>query len=142
MKLEKMEELIKNGLTLEEAFQTINWQDFEKVVAEIFEKHGFKSTINFVFKTEKKYQIDVLAERGELIVLVDCKQWGKHRYKVSELKKAALRHKERCEEFKKIVEDGRKLIPLIVTLLDECVYQFEGVYIVPLFKLNSFLLEI
>jgi len=140
--IEKLEKMLESGLSLEEAFQTINWKEFEESVAEIFEKHDFKVKKNFIFKTSKKYQIDLIAERGELVVIVDCKQWGKHRYKTSALKKAALKQNERKEELKKILGSEKKILPIIVTLVDENFYEFEGVFIVPLFKLNSFLTEI
>jgi len=140
--IEKLEKMIENGLNLEEAFQIISWKEFEESVAEIFEKHNFKVKRNFIFKTSKKYQIDLIAERGELIVIVDCKQWGKHRYKTSALKKAALKQNERKEELKKLLGNGKKILPIIVTLNDENFYDFEKVFIVPLFKLNNFLNEI
>lgn len=141
-KLEKLEEMIRNGLEIEEAFQLFDWKDFEKSVSEIFERHGYKVTKNFWFKGRKRYQIDFLAERGDVILAVDCKQWGKHRYKVSSLKKEAAKHSEKIKELELHFSDKKKIIPLIITLLDEGIYTFNEVTIIPLSKLNSFLCQI
>lgn len=140
-KLKRVEEMIRNGLELEEAFQLFDWKDFEELVSEIFEKHNYKVTSNFWFKVEKRYQIDFLAEKGDVILAVDCKQWGKHRYKSSSLKREASKHMVRAEKLK-VKFSNKKIIPIIITLVDEGIYEFGDVIIVPISKLNSFLCQL
>ncbi|MEM5814946.1 MAG: restriction endonuclease [Candidatus Aenigmatarchaeota archaeon] len=139
--LERLETLIRNGLSVEEAFEIISWREFEDTVAEIFEVHGFNVKRNIYIKNSRRYQIDFIAEKSNKVIVVDCKQWSKHRYKISELKKACLRHREKSLVFM-TSNNVKEVIPLIITLLDENFYEYEGVFVIPLFKLNYFLLSL
>ena len=142
MKLEEVEELIKKGKSIEEIFSLLDWKEFEEKVEDIFKVHGFKTIKNFRFKTTKRFEVDILAEKRELLFVVDCKQWRGGRYKASALKEAAKKNLERAKEIKNLLIGGSKtVIPIIITLFDEAFYEYEGVYIVPLFKLNAFLLD-
>jgi len=142
MKLEEIEDLIRKGKSVEEVLSLIDWKEFEEKVEEIFKLHNFKTIRNFRFKTSKRFEIDIVAEKRELLFVVDCKQWRRGRYKASALKKAAKKNLERAKEMQNtLVGMNKKIIPLIITLFDEAVYEYKGVYIVPLFKLNTFLLE-
>jgi len=142
MKLEEIENLIRSGKTVEEVLSLISWKEFEEKVEEIFRIHNFKTIRNFRFKTAKRFEIDIIAEKRDLIFAVDCKQWNKGRYKISALKKAAERNLERVKELQNtLIGRNKKIIPIIITLFDETIYEHDGVFIVPLFKLNSFLLE-
>ncbi|HDH91631.1 MAG TPA: hypothetical protein ENF38_01630, partial [Candidatus Aenigmarchaeota archaeon] len=85
--LEEIERKIKEGLTLEEALRETDWKDFESLVAEIFEIHGYKTKKNFRFKTFKWFEIDVIAEKLDFVFCVECKKWGKGRYKKSQIRK-------------------------------------------------------
>ena len=141
MRLEEIEQLIKSGKTLEEILKIIDWKEFEEKIEEIFKIHGFKTTRNFRFKTKKRYEIDLVAEKDYIIFAVDCKKWEKGRYKISELKKSAIKQKERALELKNFLKTKKDVIPLILTLYDESINEFEGALIIPSFKLNSFLLQ-
>jgi len=142
MKLEEIENLIRSGKTVEEVLTLVGWEEFEEKVEEIFKLHNFKTIRNFRFKTTKRFEIDIIAEKRDLLFVIDCKQWNKGRYKISALKKAAERNLERSRELQStLIGRNKKVIPIIITLFDEAIYEYEGVYIVPLFKLNSFLLE-
>ncbi|MGC9058804.1 MAG: restriction endonuclease [Candidatus Aenigmatarchaeota archaeon] len=141
MKLEEIEQLIKSGKTLEEILKLIDWKEFEEKVEEIFKIHGFKTIRNFRFKTKKRYEIDLVAEKDYVIFAVDCKKWSRGRYKISELKKFAVKQKERALELKNFFKTEKDVIPLILTLYDEGINEFEGTLIIPSFKLNNFLLQ-
>lgn len=141
MELSEIEKLLKSGKNLEEILKLINWKEFEEKIGEIFQAHGFKTTRNFRFKTDKKHEIDLIAERGNKVFVVDCKHWSRGRYKLYELKKAALKQKYRAMEFKKFIGKEKEIIPIVLTLYDEGVYQIEDIFIIPSFKLNTFLLE-
>jgi Holliday junction resolvase-like predicted endonuclease len=142
MKLEEIEKMIREGKTVEEILSSVDWREFEEKVEEIFKIHSFKTKRNFRFKTSKRFEIDIIAEKRDLVFIVDCKQWGKGRYKTSPLKKAAERQMERAEAIKQtFIGHNKKIIPIIITLFDECIYEFNGVFIIPVFKLNNFLLE-
>jgi Holliday junction resolvase-like predicted endonuclease len=142
MKLEDIEEMIREGRNVEEILSAVNWKEFEEKVEEIFQRHNFRTMKNFRIKTSKRFEIDIIAEKGNLLFVVDCKQWRKGRYKLSALRKAAEKQIERAEAIKQsLIGLNKRVIPLLLTLYDEGIYSLQGVFIVPLFKLNSFLLE-
>ncbi len=112
------------------------WQSFESVAGKIFEANDFSVEVNKVkVENRKRRQFDVIAKRGNLTIAVDCKRWDKDRYKTSALKDAVEKHIERT----KFLSSGA--LPLIVTLYDEAIYFHDDVPIVPIQKLNTFILE-
>lgn len=119
----------------------ISWQEFETEVKRICEIHEFKTTFRHIFRDELgKAEIDVVAERGKILLCIDAKLYSKHRYRISQLKKEAEKHVMRCERFSKKV--GKKAVPVIITLIDDSVYYHGGCIIVPFHSLNHFLTEI
>jgi len=153
MKIEEAEGFLKKGRTIEEFVGKIDWKDFEKFVKEIFSANGFGSTSNFRFKTKKRFEIDIIATRNNLVFLADCKEWDKGRYKNSGLRKAAEDQIQRSVEFEKFfrknpiakskfkLKSNPKITPLIVTWHDEIITEHKNCFVVPVWKLNSFLLE-
>jgi hypothetical protein len=83
----------------------------------------------------KRRQYDVVASFGKKIVIVDCKKWAGNRYRLSAIKIAIKKHKERCLIY------SEKSLPVIVTLIEEEIQFYDDVPIVPIFKLNSFIRE-
>jgi len=153
--LEHIKQRILQGEQIEQIIEEIDWKDFEELVTEILEKHDFKTHHNFRFKTERRYEIDVLGIRNDIILLIDCKQWGKGRYKKSALKNAINHQKQRTEQLKTFLKNNiiaqaklkitrlakTTFIPLIVTWLEEDLIEYENVLIVPIWKFNEFLLD-
>jgi Holliday junction resolvase-like predicted endonuclease len=140
--LDEIENFIRSGKNIEGIFSLFNWREFEEKVEEIFKIHNFKTIKNFRFKTTKRFEIDILAEKRNLLFVVDCKQWGKGRNKTTALKRAADKNVERAEELKNtLIGKNKIIIPIIISLFDEGIYEHHRVYIVPLFKLNNFLLQ-
>lgn len=116
------------------------WQNFERLVAFIFEENEFQVKINIV-KTfnKKRRQYDVVAKRNKEIFLVECKKWAGNRYRLSQLKRAIEQHKERTEFYANLTNEA--VVPIIVTLIEEDIKFYEGIPIVPIFRLNSFINE-
>ncbi len=133
-----LEEIGKGG-DLERVFRTKSWQSFEEFVSWIFEKHDFATRLRFRFGEEKR-EIDVLATRGEIIIAAECKKWRGRSFSPSRLRQVAKVHEEKCGKLASLF--GRNVVPVVVTLLDSGILKEGGVFFVPLFKLNSFLLEI
>ncbi|ADC64523.1 conserved hypothetical protein [Ferroglobus placidus DSM 10642] len=116
------------------------WQEFEEEILKIFEEHGFKSKRRFIFRDEiGRGEIDILAERFGIILAVDAKRYTEGWYRLSALKREAKKHAERCRRLEKVI--GRKVIPVIVPLIDDRVY-FHHSFIVPFVSLNDFLLNL
>ena len=127
---------IKSSADLERISKGGRWQNFEQLAAFIFEENGFKTKVNVVkMFGKKRRQYDVLAEKGNKLYAVDCKRWSGSRYRLSAIKTAVKKHKERC-----IRLEGAA-IPLIVTLIEEEIQTYKDVPIVPMQKLNAFLQE-
>lgn len=137
-----MEFPVQNISDLESLSYAVKWQYFEKLVAWIFEQNDFSARQNVVMKLPGwKRQFDVIAEKDNIIFLVECKKWTM-KQRASALGVAGKKHLERCELFAlNYNETGKKIIPLIVTLVDDDVMESSGIPVVPILKLNSFLNE-
>ncbi|MEM7821567.1 MAG: NERD domain-containing protein [Candidatus Aenigmatarchaeota archaeon] len=150
MELEDIKKEMLSGKEIEEILQSFDWKEFENIVAEIFESNNFMVYRNFRFKNKKRYEIDLLAMRNKIVFCVDCKEWGKGRYKKTGIKNAARRQIERVKELnsnkrelKNIgISTCHKIYPLIITLFEEDLKKEGSVLVVPVWKLNSFLNEI
>jgi hypothetical protein len=147
-----LEELKKEKI-IEEKLKNFDWRDFEKVVQEIFEINKFKVKRNFRFKTKKRYEIDLIAVRDTFNFCVDCKRFGKGRYKKTQILEAIKKQEERTEELKKFLKaniiakksleiKSMKFYPLLVTLFEEEIIKESMTFVVPIWKLNSFLNEV
>jgi hypothetical protein len=83
-------------------------------------------------------QFDVIATKNNLSLLIECKKWSNKKTKVSALKNAVIKHKERCKFYGQLLQ--KKIMPVIITYNEEPITSFYGVYIVPVCRLNSFIL--
>lgn len=151
--LPEIKQRILEGERIEEIIEEIDWREFEELVSEIFQKHDFKTYHNFRFKTKRRYEIDIIAVRNDIILLIDCKQWSKGRYKKSALKQAVKTQVQRTREFEKFLKNNliarkklriksEKFIPLIITWLEENLIEHKNTFIIPVWKLNLFLLNL
>ena len=127
-----------------EDFQKVSreaiWQDFERLAAFIFAENDFHVKTNKVKTSNKKRrQYDVIARKNSKTFLIECKKWSGNRYRLSALKTAVKKHKERCEFYRNLTDENP--IPIIVTLIEEEILIFESVPIVPISRLNSFINE-
>ncbi len=131
---------IKSAGDLQRVSKEVVWQNFERLAAFIFEENGFQvETGKVKTKNKKRRQFDVIAKKGNKTFLVECKKWAGNRYRLSSLRTAVRQHKERLEFYKSIT--GENAIPIIVTLIEEEILFCDGVPIVPISKLNSFINE-
>lgn len=149
--LKEVLERMERGITAAGLVEGLCWKDFEGFAAEIFSENGFAVLRNLRFIAERRrYEIDVVAFQRPRAVLVDCKHWGMRAGKSSGIRDAAARQRLRAYHFEgKMVqifpdaaEWGRaSIIPVIVTLHQEAVTEHNGVFVVPIFKLNEFIDE-
>ena len=100
----------------------------------------------------RRHEIDVIAVRGQTVFAVDCKEWGKGRYKAFGLRKASEKQEQRAISLKKFLKNNpiaqkrlkiskQEILPIVVTWLQEDLQKHNGSLIVPVWKLNSFLLQ-
>ncbi|MBI4019744.1 MAG: NERD domain-containing protein [Candidatus Aenigmarchaeota archaeon] len=146
MELLDIESAIRKGVPLEAIAERLDWREFEMLCSAILNEHGWKIKRNFHFKTGSRHEIDIVALKPDKILLVDCKHWGIRPGKKYQLKAAAEKQSNRAGEFQKARflwrKDRQKSHTIIITLFEEEILQVEGVWIVPVFKLNAFLLDI
>jgi Holliday junction resolvase-like predicted endonuclease len=140
MDLEEIKAKIR-GKSIEEVLATFDWKGFEDFVAEVFAENGFRVERRVRFKTDKRYEIDIIATRLKIAICADCKHWSRGRYKTSGLKTAALNQEKRVEELKKLRKEFKHLncYPALITLFEEGVVKEHETFIIPVWKLNSFL---
>ncbi len=146
--LDEIKRRMNLGEQLEEILEKEGWKDFEKFVSGIISENGFLTINNFRFSyNRKRNEIDIIAIQNPRIILIDCKHWKAKYKRLSALKNASLIHYNRGMNFiniiKKlsIIKDWKKvtIILAIVTLYEENIIEINKVYIVPLFKIISFL---
>jgi hypothetical protein len=147
--------LVRRGQDIAEVINLLTWKDFEGFIANILTEHGFRCIESFRRRGNaliKGMEIDVIGVRGQNILSVDAKMWGLRRGKLSAIRLAAEKQKERTQRLFSQQEALMKRLPIvatkeyvaypiIVTWLIEEVELHEGVPVVPVFKFNQFVLD-
>ena len=151
MDLEELKRLVLDGKPIEDVLEKFDWREVERIISEIFKENGFQVRQNFRFKTERRYEIDILAVREDLVFCVDCKEWSRGRYKKSGLRQAVKLQENRLKEFKEFVKKNfiaqsklnmdikSDFYPMLVTLFEEDMIKENDTFVVPVWKLNNFL---
>ena len=83
MDLEEIQYHVLHGRSIEDVIKDTDWRGFEDICSKILEENGWKFRKNYRFKTERRYEIDILAEKGGNVLLIDCKQWSERPGKAS-----------------------------------------------------------
>ncbi|MFW9889445.1 MAG: hypothetical protein ACFFER_14755 [Candidatus Thorarchaeota archaeon] len=144
------------GAKLEDVVDLLTWKDFEGFVASILLENDFRCVESYRKRgtgEARGMEIDVIAVRGNSIISIDAKMWGIRTGKSSALKTAAEKQKERTKRLCGMISHlagklsgltaGRYILkPVLVTWMIEEVVFHEGVPIVPVFLLNSFLRDL
>ena len=128
---------VKIGVPIEEASRSVDWKDFEGLVAEILESKNFEVVRNFRMK-KPTMEIDVVGIRLGTALLIDCKHWK--RMSNSVLEKIVLRQIDRVKYY---VATTNEVVaaPVIVTLYQEETRFVNRVPIVPIMQFSSFIDE-
>jgi hypothetical protein len=117
-----------------------DWLDFEKFVSEVLELHHFDSFWNVnITITGIRRQFDIIARKNDEIIGIDCKLWDNKKTKKSSLVNSAKKQKDRCLLLAQLF--GLAITPLIITNKEDLCGEFENINIVPLNRLNSYLLD-
>jgi hypothetical protein len=130
-------ELIKNGGPIDEIAITLNWKNFEGLVAEMLFSKDFAVIKNLIL-TKPRMEIDVIGIRLGIAMLVDCKHWK--RYSYSTLTSAVKKQIERTKHYV-LKTQGAIAVPVIVTLYQDKLDFINRVPIVPIFQFSSFIDE-
>jgi len=141
--------LIRNGRDPEKVSRSFRWQEFEDFAVHTLDGNGYQTFKHLVFKSRAgRREIDLLAWNDNFILIVDCKHWARH-LSPSRVRNAASAQLERAKLLAErpdvLAKHGlritarRDILPVIVTLAESQQRIMDGIPIVPILKLPSFL---
>ncbi|MEM2142249.1 MAG: restriction endonuclease [Candidatus Thorarchaeota archaeon] len=146
---------IQEGVEPEEVLKYLTWKDFEHFVSGVLDENRYRCVERLRLKgtgSTRGVEIDITGVRENRILAIDAKKWRARRGRSSVIAAVALRQEYRARYLSQSIDKvsgrlalrpGRYLIyPVVVTWYSEDIQVYEGVPIVPAFKLNSFLLEL
>ncbi len=141
-RLEALLLALRLNASIEEVVSILNWRDFEAFTASILEENGYEAAKNVrIRQGKKRIEIDVVGSKyvnGKCIALaIDCKHWSyitESRLK-GVVEKQVIRACMLLSSYKLDV-----VIPIIIILRDSPIL-IDGVPIVPISRLRSFLYE-
>jgi len=131
----------------------LDWREFEELASRALEANHFSVTKHLVFKHNgHRYEIDLVGAKDPLLMCADCKHWSLG-LGPSRIHNAARRQFERmrslADEMPRLA--GRLgirawsravILPTVITLSDTIRGLHEGIPIVPILRLRSFLKEL
>jgi len=143
---------ISQGVPVDQVSLYLHWRDFEELVSEYLVAHNYIVYRSLRISPPRGLEVDVIGQKGELGLVIDCKHWSPGYSKISKLKQASIDHYNRVKILAKKLwilarkyaklRELRKLVPIIVTLTDVNLRFYQGVLISPISLFNDFLLNI
>lgn len=141
--------LIHNGRDPQKISRFLEWQEFENFAIHSFEENGFRAVKHVVFKSRiGRREIDFLTWNDTFLLAVDCKHWLGG-LSLGRMKDAAQAQAERTKALAERPDllsrhgvsyiEKRSIMPLIFALGDPRERAVNGVPIVSVSKLMSFL---
>jgi len=129
--------LIRLGRDAESVASLLQWNEFEELCSKLLCAAGYEVRRNIVLKKPRK-QIDLVATSSLISLSVDCKHYSRG-ISQSSLARFAREQLERTKQYKEKRNHSGPLLPVILTLTEGETKFVEGVPVVPLLKLRSFL---
>ena len=132
------------GEPSDEASKTLDWKEFETFSLSILENHGYTLHQNVRLRNPKM-EIDLVAHRENVAIVVDCKHWRKS---ISSsvmnqiVESQIIRTKNLINKGSNYLGSAMKIIPTILTLYGGATPFFAGVPIVPIQKFSDYLLGV
>ena len=129
--------LLKHGNQPEEVSRLLSWREFEKLAAALLRVGGFVVKENLTL-TRPRAQIDAVAFGTSMILCVDCKHYRREPGPAS-LQKFATAQLRRSALLRKKTQDPRPIASVILSVSEPEGSFVEGVAVVPVRTLRSFL---
>jgi len=138
------------GIDVSRLLRFVEWQEFEKYVAEVLEEEGYEVFHNVKRDSVKRFQIDVLAVNSlsRVALVVECKRWSRVLSSLAKLVDAARNHVARVKKLAQTCEwiavsipsirRARIFVPVIVTLAQPQNPVVEGVPVTSVVTLRDF----
>ncbi len=142
-------QLIHSGRDPLKVSRFLEWQEFENFAVAILEENGFHATRHLVFKSKiGRREVDILAWNDMLLLAVDCKHWLRG-LAPARMREAANAQVERTVALAERPEllmrlgvihpEGKRIMPVLFSLGEPRQSVAEGVPVVTVSKLVSFL---
>ena len=126
------------GCDIQECSKLLSWKDFEYFTSELLSLFEYQTKVNIIL-SKPRAQLDVIGVKNDFAITIDCKHW-KYSNKTTltiYAEKQIRRTTMWLEREKKITQ----ALPMIITL-DNAIFKFiNGVPVVPILTLKSFLKE-
>ena len=144
---------VESGSDLERVSRLLQWKEFEAITAYCFQHNGYNVFRNVHFKhDERRYEIDVAACQGQLVVCADCKHW-KRSLAPSVLNRIVEEQVQRTLAFAEALPSPKikislssrgsmTFLPAIFTLVQEKVKFCDDVPVVSVLQSQDFLNEL
>lgn len=146
-------EALKANADVGRVCRVLDWREFEELTSKALEANCFSVTKHLMFKhSGRRYEIDVVGSKEPLLMCADCKHWrsglGRRRIQTA-ARKQFERMRYLAEEMPRqasrigIAAWNRAVIlPTVITLSDAIRGLHDGIPIVPILRLGSFLKEL
>lgn len=145
-------EALKANADVGRVCRVLDWREFEELTSKALEANGFRIAKHLVFKHDRRrHEIDLIGSKEPLLICADCKHWssGLGRMRVQT---AAKRQFERIRSLagempgladRLGITAWRRavILPTVITLSDTTRGLYEGIPIIPILRLRSFLNE-
>ena len=126
-----------NSVTeLEDLNNSVNWQNFEKLVARIFEENGYDADSEMLMLRKTKRQFDVIARNKQKTFLVECKRWKNMCQ--SSIKNAVKQHLERCKRYNRQYPE-EVVFPVMIIPTNGPLEFHKNVPVIPILSLDWYL---
>lgn len=110
---------------LQQVARALTWQEFESFSEECLQTTGFHTQKGVIVKDDvRRWQIDVIAQKGRMVLAVDCKHWESPGYE-SKLSNAAEHQKLALRALlRRMISEGEPeneahlALPIILTLYE------------------------
>ena len=126
------------GCDIHECSKLLSWKDFEYFASELLNLFEYSTRVNIVL-SKPRAQLDVIGIKNNFAITIDCKHW-KYNNKTS-LSIYAEKQIRRTLLWFQREKTITKVLPMILTLYSSNFGFINGVPIVPILSLESFLNE-
>ena len=143
------EQLVHEGHDPRKVTHALDWKEFEAFAGASLELNGLQTAKHIVFKSRiGRREIDLLAWNDTLLLVIDCKHWsrGLSHSRARQVAQAQVERTKALAERHDLLErrgirncEGRFLMPTILCLTEPGEGIVDGVPIVAVSKLISFL---
>lgn len=126
------------GCDIQECSKVLSWKDFEYFTSELLTMFEYNTKVNIVL-SKPRAQLDVVGIKKDFAITIDCKHW-KYSNKTTLTIYAEKQIRRTLLWFQR-EKTITKVLPMILTLYSSNFGFINGVPIVPILTLKSFLNE-